>query len=78
MRRGDRTAAIPARAGHRPLIKHITVATQIPYFNISYTTRQKIKWNTDQADLRGFHRFFYKIFQKISVFIDLIRQIRVP
>ncbi len=30
MRRGDRTAVIPARAGHRPLIKHITVATQIP------------------------------------------------
>ncbi len=29
MRRGDRTAVIPARADHRPLIKHITVATQI-------------------------------------------------
>ncbi len=29
MRRGDRTAVIPAHADHRPLIKHITVATQI-------------------------------------------------
>ncbi len=38
MRRGDRTAVIPARADHRPLIKHITVATQIP----------KEKWFSDK------------------------------
>jgi len=45
--------------------------------NLFYTTRQKIKWNADQTDLTGFHRFFYKIFRKTSVFIGLIRQIRV-
>ncbi len=42
MRRGDRTAVIPARAGHRPLIKHITVATS------SYG---RLKHNTDNFGL---------------------------
>ena len=48
MRRGDRTAVIPARADHRPLIKHITVATQIQLVNLDDNT-----WSTIYCLIEG-------------------------